>query len=313
MNHEKLEKNLIDLIKEEQAKLGYRKEEVRLYYPLQSLQHFYDCTDSADEMQRRLSDFPAAVRGTLGAVEVSHKGERLCFVIPENGTEYVRTQMRENEFICQLVELVGSHGTTMEQVKALFEAQNKQLEKARKKEYKQKKKEFEKNGWKIFGSTRSIDVALLKHYEALDKAGESAYELPGVASSFKSKNVGKQMALNSACAYYASMAGSKLQGRVVSDLAGDGEYSAEEFDKFYAAYKRSVEREIQGELKESFSVIREKADGTYEMQSFFIVDEDAASRARQRAFENSRLESIAAQKYASAVSNYINESFNPNE
>ena len=27
------------------------------------------------------------------------------------------------------------------------EAQNKQLEKARKKEYKQKKKEFEKNGW----------------------------------------------------------------------------------------------------------------------------------------------------------------------
>ena len=193
------------------------------------------------------------------------------------------------------------------------EAQNKQLEKARKKEYKQKKKEFEKNGWKIFGSTRSIDVALLKHYEALDKAGESAYELPGVASSFKSKNVGKQMALNSACAYYASMAGSKLQGRVVSDLAGDGEYSAEEFDKFYAAYKRSVEREIQGELKESFSVIREKADGTYEMQSFFIVDEDASSIARQRAFENSRLESIAAQKYASAVSNYINESFNPNE
>ena len=64
------------------------------------------------------------------------------------------------------------------------EAQNKQLEKARKKEYKQKKKEFEKNGWKIFGSTRSIDVALLKHYEALDKAGESAYELPGGASSF---------------------------------------------------------------------------------------------------------------------------------
>ena len=40
MNHEKLQKNLIDLIKEEQAKLGYRKESVRLYYPLQSLQHF---------------------------------------------------------------------------------------------------------------------------------------------------------------------------------------------------------------------------------------------------------------------------------
>ena len=121
--NKKLEQNLIDLIKEEQAKLGYRKEEVRLYYPLQSLQHFYGCTDSADEMQQRLSDFPAAVTATLGAVEISHKGDRFCFVIPETGTEYVHSQMRENEFIRQLVELVGSHGTTMEQIKALFESQ----------------------------------------------------------------------------------------------------------------------------------------------------------------------------------------------
>ena len=82
MNHEKLEKNLIDLIKEEQAKLGYREEAVRLYYPLQSLRHFYDCTDSADEMQMRLSDFPAAMSSTLGAVEVTHQGDRFCFVIP---------------------------------------------------------------------------------------------------------------------------------------------------------------------------------------------------------------------------------------
>ena len=33
------------------------------------------------------------------------------------------THRKENEFIRQLVELVGSHGTTMGQVKALFEAQ----------------------------------------------------------------------------------------------------------------------------------------------------------------------------------------------
>ena len=183
------------------------------------------------------------------------------------------------------------------------EAQNKQLEKARKKEYKQKKKQFEKEGYTIFGSTRSVDVALLKHYEELEKGGESAYEILGVASSFKSKNVGKQMALNSACTYYASMAGSKLEGGASSILKGDGEFSDDEVDKFKAAYKREVAHEIQGELKESFSVIREKADGTFEMQSFFIVNEDAASRARQRAFDNSRKESVAAQNYASAVSN----------
>ena len=36
MNYTKLTNNLIDLVKEEQAKLGYRKEAIRLYYPLSS-------------------------------------------------------------------------------------------------------------------------------------------------------------------------------------------------------------------------------------------------------------------------------------
>ena len=123
MSHEKLEKNLVDLIKEEQAKLGYRKEAVRLYYPLQSLRHFYACTDSVEEMQKRLADFASVAEDTLGAVEISHKGDRFCFVIPESGTEYVHTQMKENEFIIQLVELIGSHHAAMDQIRELFEAQ----------------------------------------------------------------------------------------------------------------------------------------------------------------------------------------------
>ena len=41
MNYAKLEKNIIDVIKEQQAKLGYIKEKVRLYYPLNSLNHFF--------------------------------------------------------------------------------------------------------------------------------------------------------------------------------------------------------------------------------------------------------------------------------
>ena len=40
MGYKYLERSLIDIVKEEQAKLGYRKEEVRLYYPLSTLNHF---------------------------------------------------------------------------------------------------------------------------------------------------------------------------------------------------------------------------------------------------------------------------------
>lgn len=190
-------------------------------------------------------------------------------------------------------------------------AQNKQLEKARKKEYKTKMKEYKNEGWKVFGTSRSLDVALLTHYEKLNHDG--VYEVVGIASAFKSKNVGKQMALNSACTFYASKAGSKVQGRVASDLYGDGTTGNGEFDRFYAAYERLVEKEIKGEMQESYSIIRDNGNGSFEMQTYFVISEDAATKARLRAYENALKESEAAQKYADKVSDFIKEGFNPNE
>ncbi len=190
------------------------------------------------------------------------------------------------------------------------QSSNKQLQKALKKEYKQKQKEFKKEGWKLYGSTRSLDVALLTHYDKLSALGENGYEVMGEASRFKSKNVGKQQAVNNACNQYARQAGSKIRGRVVSDLQGGNDVAAE-FDHFYAAYETLVEKEIKGEMLESFSVIRDNGDDTYSMQTFFIISEDAATKARIRASENALKESTAAQKYAEKVSEFVREGFEP--
>lgn len=191
-------------------------------------------------------------------------------------------------------------------------AQNsKALQKVLKKEYKTKMKEFKKGDWAIYGSTRSLDTALLLHYEKLSKEGEGNYEIMGNASGFKSKNVGHQTALNNAAVLYAAQAGRELKGRIVSDLAGNADDPESEFDHFYAAYESLVQKEINGELTESFSVIRERKDGTFEMQSFFVVSESAASRARIRAYENAMRESAAAQKYANKVSEFVREGFKP--
>ena len=193
-------------------------------------------------------------------------------------------------------------------------AQNRTMNKALKKEYKLKKKEFEKGQWQIYGTARSLDVALLKHYEKLNE-NENVHEILGVATAFKSKNIGKQVALNNACNLYARQAGSHVKGRIVSDMANNADDVSAEFDHFYAAYESLVEKEIKGEMKESFSVIREngkdKKSGApvYEMQTFYLIDEDAASEARIRAFENAMRESAAAQKHAEMVSKFIQEGF----
>ena len=202
------------------------------------------------------------------------------------------------------VPAINAQGTSKAQ-KVL----NKEMQKALKKEYKQKMKDFKKEGWRLYGSTRSLEVALLNHYSKLEELGENGYEIMGEASKFKSMNVGKQMAVNNACNQYARQAGSHVKGRIVSDQAGNADDVPGEFDHFYAAYTTLVEKEIKGELQESFSVVKDFKDGTHAMQTFFIVNEDAATKARIRAMENALKESQAAQKYAKKVSEFVQEGF----
>ena len=188
----------------------------------------------------------------------------------------------------------------------------KTLRKEQKKEYKKKLKEYRKGKWEVYGTSHTLEVALLYHYTKLQEEGTQ--ELTGVASSFMSKNIGKQAALNSAINEYARQAQTIVRGRVLSDIFSDSDDVPAEFDKFYAAYESMVVKEIKGELEHSYSIIRSKGkdkDGkeTFEMMSFYIVNEAKASKARMRAMENALKESNIAQQYATKVSEFVRDGF----
>ena len=181
-----------------------------------------------------------------------------------------------------------------------------------KKEVKKKAKELKKQGWTIYSSPYTLETALTAYYQDLQKDG--AQHLIGVASSFVSKNVGKQTAMNSAINEYARQAQSFVQGRVGSDMFNKATDAVpDEFDKFYAAYESMVMKEIKGDMKSSFSLIRSKGmqDGkeVFEMQTYFIVNENEASKARIRAMENALKESTLAEEYATKVAGFIREGF----
>lgn len=184
---------------------------------------------------------------------------------------------------------------------------NKALEKALKREKKQKMKEYKKENWKLFGSSRTLEVALLTHYDKLAKLGDDGREIVGTVGHSTIKNVAHQRTINDACITYSQQAGSSLKGRVLTDMAdvSDGE----SFDHFYAAYERLVEQEIQQVMDESYSIIHDNGDGTFDMQTFFIVSESAAAKARIRAMENAFKESEAAQRYAQKISDFVKAGF----
>ncbi|MDE5644151.1 MAG: hypothetical protein K2I45_00730 [Muribaculaceae bacterium] len=193
-------------------------------------------------------------------------------------------------------------------VPAYAVAANKALEKARKKELKTKLTEYKRGKWEIMGS-RTLEYSLAKHYDRLNELGDDGHEVEGISTKTKSKNTGKQMAINNAAITYAQEAGSSLQGRVVADMNANGVDPSAEFENFYAAYERLVEKEIRNELEPSYTIIRANPDGSYEIRAYFIVAESAASKARQRALETAMKESEAAQKHAGKISDFVKEGF----
>lgn len=122
MQYEVLEKNIIDMIEEQQLKLGYLDDTVRLYYPLSSLNRFLGMSDDEKMMTKHLEQFADEVEGRLGRIGVSNKGDRFCIAVPPAGAGYVHAQLKADGFLARFIATVGRHGCTLEDVFAVFYA-----------------------------------------------------------------------------------------------------------------------------------------------------------------------------------------------
>ena len=91
------------------------------------IDHFFQLDVDETGMQEKLSRFSEYEEGKLGSVEVTNKGERFCFHIPEEGAEYVHNNMKENEFIKDLIGLISHHGCKMEDIFELFRQHSDQI------------------------------------------------------------------------------------------------------------------------------------------------------------------------------------------
>ena len=115
-----LQQNIIDSIEEQQLKLGYLSETVRLYYPLSSLNRFLKTECSVECMLDLMQEFSSWSEKKLGGVVVTNKGERFCIAVPPAGAERIHQQLQTNGFLAELIETVRTHGSTWEDVLPIF-------------------------------------------------------------------------------------------------------------------------------------------------------------------------------------------------
>lgn len=124
MNFLNLEKNIIDIIQEQQLKLGYRKEIIRLYYPLLSLNKLLGTNWDTNQMQTTLASFCSFAQERLGQIEVTHQKDRFCLVIPAQGSEYVHENTKDNSFLRDFINTISQHNVSIEQVLRQFYKQS---------------------------------------------------------------------------------------------------------------------------------------------------------------------------------------------
>jgi ABC-type metal ion transport system substrate-binding protein len=174
--------------------------------------------------------------------------------------------------------------------------------------YKSKMAEYKQEGWKLSSSSKTMEVALLEHYEKLYDTQTENKELVGEVSQCQSINVCKQMATNNALTHYASLARSVVRGRIASDVNADATRLQAEFDKMYAAYERLVSAEIRGVLTESYAIVKEDKQAR-QYKLFFVVNEEKAAAARIRALQRAAEETAVAQEYATKITDFVREGF----
>ena len=120
MDYDKLKQNIIDVITEEQIKLGYRSESIRLYYPLSSLNRLLSENMDVRQMNQTLQQFAEEAGNLFGKIETGNKGERFCLIIPPEGADYVHGHMDRAGFIHEFIRTIEKHGCTIEELLQIF-------------------------------------------------------------------------------------------------------------------------------------------------------------------------------------------------
>ena len=120
MNFTKLENNLLDMIQEQQIKIGYMSGVTRFYYPLQSLNRLLGTSLTEKEMLHVMEEFSSYAEPRLGKTKASFKNERFCITLPPEASDYVHINMKPNDFLVEFINTVARHGCTLDEVLTVF-------------------------------------------------------------------------------------------------------------------------------------------------------------------------------------------------
>lgn len=123
MGIETLEKHILDTIKEWQMKIGYREEDMKLYYHDISLIDLLGMKPETtwEQLDKALRLFCKAEEEKLGKLEFSNIKERYCIQVPAKGCSYVAKNVPDFLFLKSFLAVITNPQSTLKQVRECFD------------------------------------------------------------------------------------------------------------------------------------------------------------------------------------------------
>ena len=172
-------------------------------------------------------------------------------------------------------------------------------------EISEKLAEYKAGGWQMQGSSRTLRGVLSSVIERLNE-NPDLVEVTGTANNFAVISNGKEAAAANASNRYAATASRLVKGTIDSD-AQLSQTLGTERDNLYAAYSSTVERLIRGDLKEAYTLVRNRQNGKMDCEIHYLIDEVKAQTSREAAIKKALDNVDIDQKYADKIREHVNK------
>lgn len=118
--YEDLKRNIMDVIKESQIKLGFEKNPMTIYYPIEALNHLLNTNFDELQMDQCLQRFAKKVKDPLGELTFQREKSRYGITVPVQGVCYIDQNVTDNGFLKELLDYLRRHDCQKEQIIAIF-------------------------------------------------------------------------------------------------------------------------------------------------------------------------------------------------
>lgn len=120
MNFERLKKNIADVTKEAQLKLGYERVPFGINYTNGTLAHLLGTDCNERDIKEALNKFIAKNEYYFGTITYKEIDGGVRLTIPEKGVEAVHKTADENKFLADFLKAVRNPASTIDDIIAVF-------------------------------------------------------------------------------------------------------------------------------------------------------------------------------------------------